>query len=127
MLNLKYYEDYKEYDDFDILYEVILDFEKNSLELLTLNEKKSLYVEDKAFNKIRDISNNAVELAWQRKEKGILVLSSLVDEYERQLKELLGLVADFNENISEILVSESLVDLAYACGKSDNTSLRMGR
>lgn len=125
-LNLKYYDDYKDYDDFDMLFEAIMDFEKSSLEFLTPGEKKSLYIKDEAYEKIQEISRNAESLAWNRKETGEIAETPLCENYIYQLTVLLNQVADFNKNVAEILVSESLVDLAYACGRTENTSLRMG-
>lgn len=125
-LNEQYFEKYKD-SNLDNLLEKLIKFETIKWEDKTKDMKLNLLIEDPALNNLSHIASRAFQYANNRKETESLIDEDIANALITEMKELLVKVAEFNTSLANWYFSESLVELNYACGKSDNTSLRMGR
>ncbi len=92
--------------------------------------KQALILEDEWMDKIRDLSNIALEAATLKligKDSEIKLTKKEVVEYEENMKEYLTKVRDFNRQQAYGYVSEATLDFEFAVGLTDNMSLRVGR
>lgn len=120
----KYFEDYKSFENMDMLYSVIMEFEETFLKNLSINEKKSMFIKDSAFEQILIITNKCLELARERKENNSFCNISIMEECRKTFDENYPLVKDFNKDLADLYILEGMMDIEYACGKSANPSLR---
>ena len=125
-LNDKYYEKYKDYEDTSKILGKLINFEMAKWEDKPGNTKLTYLIDDPALNKLSEISSCASQYANDRKEIGVLLDEGVAEELIKEMENNLELVADFNKSLSSWYFSEALVELNFACGKTENTSLRMG-
>lgn len=125
-LNEQYLEKYKD-KDLSSLLEKLIKFEMAKWEDKTREMKLNFLIEDPALNELSQIASRAFKYANDRKETETLIDENIAETLITEMQELLEKVAEFNNNLANWYFSESLIELNYACGKSDNTSLRMGR
>lgn len=126
-LKNQYFEAYKDFKDLNVLGQTLIRFEK--LKWLDKNSdmKLNLLIEDEFLNKISVISSKAFDYANERKASGKLIDESVAENLINEMKQYFQKVLDFNKNFAQWCISDGIVDLIYASGKSNNTSLRMGR
>lgn len=95
---------------------------------LNENEKMSVLVDDPAFEHLTFLS----EVAFEQAKKVIKSDEFIRDEhkYHRNLEDLalcLDDIKPFNVEAAKELLSEAILDINYAFGKSELMSLRLGR
>lgn len=93
----------------------------------SLEERKSELLPDEAKENIISASNMALEMARQRIKEGKIQTD---EELYKKLKEILEdttQVKEYNKRKIKEAVSEGVVDLDFAYGLSEFTSLRIGR
>ena len=76
---------------------------------------------------IINITSEGYKGAVERLNNNVLMSVEIAEKYINRINELLPLVQEYNKQLASWYVSEGSMDLLYACGKTDNTSLRIGR
>ena len=105
------YEGLEEYiRDYNKTYEKFYRFERNNWLNKSIDEKKKVFFDDLSLNQIIEIASIAYESAKNRLNNNILISKA----YSEQLIDKLSWY-----------LSESIVELNYSCGNTDNTSLRI--
>lgn len=112
--------------NYNASYEIFYQFEQSNWNKKTIEEKKSIFIDDINLNQIVDIASFSYESAKNRLINNIIISEQYANKLINKLKELDKNVLDFNKDLSNWYLSESIMDLSYACGKTDNTSLRIG-
>ena len=92
----------------------------------SLEGKLSYLVKDAAYNDLNALSLKIFQLARERQEKQLILSDAEQNQFRKQLDDLLSKVMQMNQNRAKILYSEALLDLNYAYGLSEFTSLRLG-
>lgn len=95
---------------------------------LNENEKMSVLVDDPAFEHLTFLSEVAFEQAKKALINGHVKESDI--EYHKELEDLalcLDDIKSFNVEAAKELLSEAILDINYAFGKSELMSLRLGR
>lgn len=140
------YKDYvdKKYSSYNLegvkkedVYKFFVDLEVSKWEDISIGNKLSELLKDEALENIRYISNIGFEYAEarinQRKpgDNNSYLPATLDETISAQnidiLNNLLSKVRSFNQNLANSFVSEGIIDFKYASGKTENTSLRIGR
>lgn len=105
----------------------IIEEQTNLWKNKSLEQRKAELLRDEAKEKIISASNTALEMAKERIKKGKIQTD---EELYNRLKNVLEdttKVKEFNKKKIEEDVSEGLVDLDFAFGFTECTSLRIGR
>ena len=97
--------------------------------------KKMELIKDEALDNIRAISSIALNFAKQkvetrnRNEENTCdtLDKEKADKYIQKLNTYLSQVKDYNKQLANYYVSEGIMDLNFASGKTNYTSLRIGR
>lgn len=113
-------------NDFDKVYEKFIKFENSKWSRKKIDEKKRIFIEDPALNQIIDIASIAYQGAQDRLNNNTLMAKEYSSELINKLVELDKNVLEFNKDLSKWYLSEAGMDLTYACGNTENTSLRIG-
>ncbi len=87
---------------------------------------RHLLFQDKALNRIIDITNGAFKKAQVRLQQNITISAEEADKLIEQAESLLEQVADYNKELAKWHLSEGIMDLKYASGQTALTSLRIG-
>ena len=102
--------------------------EKSKWSNMNSGMKKSELLKDEAFEHIKYISGMGLKYAQERVVKNSVVLDAeTADKYIDLLNEYLPKVQKFNVFIAQNYVSEGIMDLQFASGKTNDMSLRIGR
>jgi len=91
------------------------------------NLKLSYLIKDVALEKIEYISNLGYKCAKERLDNNILINELEANSYINLMNEHLANVKPFNIVLAQNYISEGIMDFMYACGKTDNKSLRFAR
>lgn len=112
-------------DVFNTIVEVELDKWKN----VSILKKYSEFLRDDALKNIEQISLVGQRYALNRlRQKNILSISeNEANQNIEMLENLRPNVRDFNKTLADYYISEGTIDFEYACGKTNNYSLRVGR
>ena len=90
--------------------------------------KKSVLLVDEALSKLGTLSNTALVHAQNRLLKNeISITEERANEGIALMQEAIPLVKSFNQDLANFYLSEGIMDFSYACGITDNMSLRVGR
>ena len=108
-------------------FERILMLEYNEWKELSLNIRKQMLLKDNALEEIINLTGQGQKWAMERVDSNTLISSEITEKYINRINQLLPLVQEYNNQLANWYVSEGTMDLLYACGKTDNTSLRIGR
>ncbi len=143
LLENAYYEYLVEnYGNFDLqekniddVVKIFADLEISKWSNMSIDNRKSELLKDEAFENLRYISNVALKYAEQkvnsRDINGENMQNTLDEEtankYIEALNTYLPQVQDFNKQIADYFVSEGIMDLEFACGRTNYMSLRIGR
>lgn len=112
----------------EILENLIIKQELSKWENGTLEQKKSLIINDLNLKKFYCLSNKTFAMAHNRLKSNILISENEYDELKKELNETYEQIEPYNKENAKMDLSESLLDLDYAFGKITNiSSLRMGR
>ncbi len=135
--NIKnYYMDYikKSYEEFDKgqivdknKINILVELENNKWSNESPEYKKSFIIPDENLKKLSEISEFAYDIAKNRLKNDIINSNINLSEYLLKIEKLNKKVYDFNIFLASELVSETILDLQYATGKSEDTSIRIGR
>lgn len=116
---------------------LFVDLEKSKWQDTNVDAKLSELLSDPALENIKYISNTGYKYAKtmldKKFEMGVEMLLQPVIEEEKAQKSIEMLntyydqVRDFNKTIATYYVSEGTIDFQYACGITENMSLRIGR
>ncbi len=104
--------------------------ELEDLSSMNLEDKLRKYCHDSAIAAMRFISGSALKYAEKRidsENKDISVSQQEADELITKVTQLSKTVEYFNENEVPLLLSETINDLLYASGQSENLSFRLNR
>lgn len=108
--------------------ESIVNFEIRHWKRADCELKLHRILEDKAYDVISKVSSNAFDLAYKRlKDEQILIDEKTANNYIKILEDNLDKVRSFNVERVKMVVSEGIMDLLYASGQTEDTSLRIGR
>lgn len=133
---------YKIYKNFDIknrnvekVIQIFSNLEISKWQNMNAIAKKEELIKDNAFESIKAISGIALDYAKQKINTRDINNENMqdtldrkkADEYINELNAYLQQVKDFNKQIAIYYVSEGIMDLDFASGKTKNTSLRIGR
>lgn len=115
-------------ENFDKICDAFIKRETNRWKNRPENYKKSQLLKDENLNRIREISLTALDYAKKRLFDHTIQLEEveakgLIEQMEKCIK----LVKPFNMNLAKTYISEGTIDLLYASGKTEYTSLRIGR
>ena len=124
-LNRQYKDEYEDYPDLDKLYNVLIGIEKSAWATMPINDKLRTFVKDDAFLELEKISISALNMAKDKLENGLVTLEEVTDDLAKSMKEYNDKVLPFNKEYASELLSEGLIDLSYACGKSLDQSFRL--
>lgn len=111
-------------EDIEILLEQIV----SKWNKKTIEEKRMELLRDVPAENIISISNKAWEMAIQRIKTGKIyddenLYNEMIDAFEKNKNN----VKEFNITKIEECISEGILDLKFAFGKTENMSLRVGR
>ena len=111
-------------EDIEILLEQIV----SKWNKKTIEEKRMELLRDVPAENIISISNKAWEMAIQRIKTGKIyddenLYNEMIDAFEKNKNN----VKEFNITQIEECISEGILDLKFAFGKTENMSLRVGR
>lgn len=104
----------------------LFELEYDEWNAMPIDVKKHILVDDLALEKIIDLSSEALKYAKNKLYNNIVVSKDVTDEIILKLNLCYNNVADFNKDLAMWYISESTVDLDYASGQSENTSMRIG-
>lgn len=121
-------------DDKEQLVRICTKLEKQKWPGQSMSQKMARIIKDENLDKIREISGIAYKKA-QRKIGFLLsgdeyipdISAEQVNEYIKQLEELLDKVKPFNIYVAQTAVSEGILDFQYAANLTEDKSLRVGR
>lgn len=102
--------------------------EKSRWENLTADQKKARLLPDHKLEDLRYLSELALQAAYKCIQTGEYKTSQ--EDYERelfQISECLEGIAPYHLDYAKELLSETLLDVDYAYGKSKNKSFRLAR
>lgn len=135
--NIKnYYMDYikKSYAEFDNgqikdknKINILVELENNKWLNESPDYKKSFIIPDENLKMLSEISSFAYDMAKNRLKNDVLTSDINLSEYLSKIEELKNKVYDFNIYLARELISETILDLQYAIGQSEDTSIRIGR
>lgn len=80
---------------------------------------------DENLLKIKSLSSNATSYAISRLETGKQISSETYIEIANQFDDLINKVYSFNRKEANLNIADGKMDLLFATGNSDNTSLRI--
>lgn len=106
--------------------ERIISLEINSWKNRTSNEKKFLLIPDKALQEILSISNSAMSKAIDRIQNNVIITEDEFNSCYSKLYDNLKEVLEFNKEVAEVNLADAELDLKFAAGLSDVTSIRVG-
>lgn len=124
-LNRQYKDEYEDYPALDKLYNVLIGIEKSAWVAMPINDRLRTFVKDEAFLELEKISISALNMAKDKLENGLVTLEEVTDDLAKSMKEYNDKVLPFNKEYASELLSEGLIDLSYACGKSLDQSFRL--
>lgn len=113
-------------NDYEQLYNGILKSEEEKWSNLPIGIKKNKLLKDEALNEIINISSEGYKKAEERLYNNKFTPIEYSEEKIKKLKELRELVKEYNKALSDWYISEGTMDLKYASGQTENTSLRIG-
>lgn len=105
----------------------IIEIEYNEWKDLGLGARKHILLKDNVLKEIVNLTGQGYKWAEERVNNNSLVSVEIAEKYINRINQLLPLVQEYNKELANWYVSEGTMDLLYACGKTDNTSLRIGR
>lgn len=94
-------------------------------ENLSVDGKKVKLIRDEVFERLLDESNKIFIMAKRKYDEGKIVDSKQAEELKKIVRELSLGVSEFNVERAKILVGDSMLDLNYAQGSTNNMSLRL--
>lgn len=106
---------------------IFSDPEINIWSNMVLDRKKSILLYDDNFQKLISLSLNTFEKAKQRAKHNTLIEMQQYQNTFDEMENLLRKIQPYNITAAQQVYSEALVDLNYACGLSNNKSLRLAR
>ena len=102
--------------------------EKSYWEYKSKDYKLSMLVKDTFLNQLGSLNQEAYESALERvKTDKLTVTKEDAEQKISKMKELYSKVQPFNSSIGYNYLLEGIEDFNYACGNSDEHSLRVGR
>lgn len=135
--NIKnYYMDYikKSYAEFDNgqitdknKINILVELENNKWLNESPDYKKAFIIPDENLKRLSEISSFAYDMAKNRLKNDVMASDINLSEYLSKIEELKNKVYNFNIYLARELVSETILDLQYALGQTDDTSIRIGR
>jgi len=126
-LNEKYYNVDFDIENIDEILDRLVKLEVSLYKNMNYMTKLSYLIKDMAFEKIGFISNLGYENAQKRIKQNIIMNELEANSYIKLMNEQLHFVKEFNIMLAKNYISEGTVDFLYACGTSNDTSLRLGR
>lgn len=96
---------------------------------LPLEQKKQKLLNDKSFEKIRTLSNDAFEMTQKVLKRELNEINkNEVENMKNKFKQLLENVREFNRSEATLLISEGILDLNFVENpKTEIMSIRLGR
>lgn len=114
-------------EDYEKVLGVLIDIEKSRWLNREKNAKLYYLKKDECFDIINEISKKSYALAIKCLNDGVATISKEeADQDIEKLRNCLDRVEEYNKDAAKELVSESMLDLEYASGMVDITSLRLG-
>lgn len=89
------------------------------------DDKLSLYLGDKAYEKLNALSYKAYQLGLKRANNNKVSDGSEISKYKEQMKTFLRDVREFNKLRAREVYNEGLLDFDYASGSTDIYSMRL--
>ena len=132
----KSYREYLEFQYSDVVNETNIEKSKEVFTKVEIEnfknapkiKKQIILLKDLALDEVKYFSDYARVYADERRcNDRIIITSDQARSYIKQMEQLVKQVRDFNLEIANKLLSESIVDFLYASGISDNMSLRSAR
>ena len=109
------------------LYDKILKIEYDEWQPMAPPMKSHILIKDKSLDQIIDIANGAYKAAKERLYDGKTISTEVADSNKTKMEELYNDVKEYNKALADWHISEGTMDLEYASGRTENTSLRIGR
>ena len=126
ILNTRYLKYDNNIKNFESVYEAFYKIEYIEWSSMPLNMKKNLFLKDDYLNKIIDITSKAYKYAKERLYNNKMISIEEAKNLTTELEKLLENVQKYNIDIAKWYISEGVMDLQYASGQTNNTSLRIG-
>lgn len=101
--------------------------EINFFENLSEEELKVVLLPDKALKELEEISFQIFELAKNCKKKSYRLSDSEYEEWLKKISDPLDNIKEHNIPYAKELISEAILDIEYAYGKTNNMSFRLAK
>jgi hypothetical protein len=118
----------KETESDDQVYKTLLAMEKNKWKGMPGTYVYSVLLPDAAFSELQRLSSLAQKKAVDKKKTGKMDENDYTyDVFNQSVEKCMADIKDYNQESAKKLLSEILLDIRYAYGKSDVMSLRLVR
>ena len=91
------------------------------------NYIKSLIIKDYNYEELCNLSKQAKMYALSRINDNLLIDANSYNDIIKSMNKIFDKIKPYNKNAAKMVYSEAIVDLEFAAGLTDNTSLRVGR
>ena len=108
------------------IFQKIINMEYNEWINIDIDMKKHILLKDKALEEIINLTSKAFKVAQDRLIKNIIIPQQEAEQNIMRIEELYPLVKEYNQQLAKWHMSEGIMDYNYACGKTDNMSMRIG-
>lgn len=111
--------------NYDKLYQTFINLEHKEWDNLSAELKLNILVDDEHLNQMIEISGKAYQCAKTRLNNMGVISEKTANYYIEKMKNISEQVSDYNKELAKNYLSETILDLLYATGKTENSSLRI--
>ena len=120
------YLEITEKEEFELKKEKFLKREMRNWIDVSKKDKQRFLVYDENLTKLGYFSNLAYEAAMARiKGENVNITEETAQNYKKRMKEYASKVRNFNIEVAKEYLSNGIVDIDFACGKTECTSFRV--